>query len=262
MINLIKNSIKDFHIFFDKLTSEVNPPQLLETAGFVKFRYPDEDRKTLCLIKTGRIISSLNAIIVLYEAGYFVEIAVLIRTIKEADAELVFIMENYPNGSLSKSQLQYIKEFFIEEIADPSNPIKSARKHNRVPSKKIHAGSARDFSELSKFIDNPKLRSKIQQLANPSNFQEISQKILNMWSGYVHYGYSQSMDLVGGSPPRFRLEGSRGTPRVQEWLDYLITESVAIYNLFVLLCAKFNFQKEFDELSNKQIEFQRTTNYD
>lgn len=262
MVEVLRQSINHFKIFFDKLFDEVGPPSLVNRSGFVQFRYSNENIKTLCLIKSARIISSLNAIVLLYQAGYFVEIGVIIRTIKECCADLAFLLENYPDEKLSKHQKQYLDDFFTENFEDPLNPIQSAIKRRRVPSKKIHAGWARTIYGLSTLIRNPKLRSKIQKFANPSVHQMNTLSILNTWSGYVHYGYPHSIEIVGGEPPVYHLEGMAGTPKVEEWQGTLITELFAIYNHFLFVCLRFNYETEFEFLSNKQAEFQALTGYD
>lgn len=258
MNRFLLNSINEFLIFFDRLYSDVGPPELIKESGIHKYRYKSEDIKTLCLIKTGRIISSLNALMVLFRSGFFLEIAALLRGIKESNIELVFLLENYPTDPISKAQEQYLNEFFSEEIADPSDPIKSARTHNRVPSKKIHAAAARVYHKMSEFIKDPKLRTEIAESANPSDMQETTQKIQNMYSGYVHFGYSQSMDMIG-VPPKYLLNGMLRTPRVAEWYDTLITEFDALYNLFQLLCSKFKYEEEFIELYFRQQKFRKVS---
>lgn len=259
MIGLFKDSIEVFLTFFIRLHKEVPPPKYIRKSGMLQIRYEQEDIQTLCLIKIGRIISSLNAILVLLKNGHIIEIAVLLRTIKECNSELNFLLENYPTDKLTSPQEQYIKEFFTEEFGDPSDPIKTSRQHNRVGAKKIHAGSAREFYNMSDFIKDPKLKAKIKKIANPSDTQEITQKILNVFSGYVHYGYSQSSELIGDSPPKYHLSGFLGTSKMNEWIDNLITEFDGLYNLFRFLCYKFDFQKEYIIITKKQFDFQKTT---
>ncbi len=261
MIEIFRRSIKEFYVFFNKLTLIVEPPKFDKISGVPKFRYSEENIETLCLIKTGRILSSLNSIVVLFERGFFLEIAILLRTIKECCADLSFLLENYPDKKLSKSQVQYINEFFAEEFSDSKDPLQTIRKHNRVPSKKIHAGYARNIYNQSALIKDSKLKSKIQKLANPSDHQKTTLSILNVYSGYVHYGYSQSVEIIAGSPPRYYLDGMTNTPLVNEWQNFLTTEIVALYNHFALLCIKFNFVKELEFLKSKQIEFQTISGY-
>ncbi len=258
MNRFLMNSINEFLIFFSRLYDDVGPPEFIEENGIHKYRYKSENIKTICLIKTARIISSLNAIMILFRNGFFLEIAVLLRSIKESNVEMVFLLENYPTDSISSTQEQYISEFFAEEITDSSDPINSARTHTRVPAKKIHAAAAREYYNMSDFISDPKLKAKIKKSANPSDVQKTTQKILNMYSGYVHFGYSQSMDMVG-VPPEYLLNGMLGTPRVAEWYEYLLTEFDALYNLFQLLCSKFEHEDEFIELYHRQQKFRKVS---
>lgn len=256
MIRFLLNSINEFLIFFDRSYSDVGPLELIKESGIHKYRYKSEDIKTICLIKTARTISSLNAIMILFRNGFFLEIGALLRGIKESNVEMVFLLENYPTDSNSKDQEQYIREFFAEEIIDPSDPINSARKHTRVPAKKIHAAAARVYYNMSDFISDPKLKEKIKKSANPSDTQKTTQKIQNMFSGYVHFGYSQSMDMIG-VPPKYLLNGMLGTPRVTEWYDTLLTEFDALYNLFQLLCFKFGYKDESIALYHRQQKFRK-----
>ncbi len=252
MYEYIKQPIEDFYIFFDKLHDLVKPPELIDRSGFPQFRYEEKNVETLCLIKNGRLISSLNAIALLFEKGYFLEIAILIRTIKECCADILFLLENYPDKQFSKAQEQYLDEFFQEEYLDPHNPIQSARQHKTVSSRKIHAGYARNIYAISNFIKNPKLKSKVQKLLNPHSHQDATLKILKLYSGYVHYGYTQSMDFIGGDPPSYHLEGMSRTPMERDWYKSIVAEIDALYNYYQILCMNFNFAEEFEQLKKKQ----------
>jgi len=259
---LCRKSIRDLYPLLAKLESLVGKPQLINRSGFEQFRYPNRDILTLLLIKSARILSSLNAITVLIENGYIVEVGILIRTIKECIADISFLLEDYPEKWPSKDQQKYIDEFFSEEFSDPINPINTARKHNRVPSKKIHAGFARNAYKLSNHIKNSRLKELVLKITNPYYHQKATSVILNTYSGYVHYAYAQSMEIVGGAPPGFYLEGMAGTPKVDEWIENIISEIFSVYNHFMFICLKFNFNDEFEYLSFKQKEFAIKSGYD
>jgi len=261
MIQLFRKSIRNLYIPLQKIESLVEKPQLINRSGYYQFRYPNKNITTLILIKSARILSSLNAITILIKYGYIVEIGVLIRTIKECIADISFLLEDYPEKEPSKVQQQYIDEFFCEEFNDPLNPLDSAKKHNRVSSKKIHAGFARNFYSLTKYIKNSRLKKIVLKIANPYNHQKATKTILNTFSGYVHYGYTQSIDIVGGSPPRIHLEGMTGTPKIDEWKRYIISEIFSVYNYFLLLCLKFDFKEEYEVLKHQQKEFQKESGY-
>jgi len=261
LVEIFKKSVEDFHPILFKLEGIVGKPNLVEKSGFSRFEYPEKNIITICLIKSARIISSLNAIVVLFEHGFIVEVGIIIRTIKEACADISFLLEDYDKDQPTKSQKQYINEFFTEEFEDVNDPINTARKHHRVPTRKIHAGFARNIYNMSKLIKNENLQNKIQKLLNPSIQQSMTQVILNTWSGYVHYGYRHSLELVGGNNHDYHLEGMNNTPKMTEWQDNLISEFFAVYNHFLEFCLVFNFDEEFKILKNKQLEFQNNTGY-
>ena len=262
MITLLKKSIRDLYPILHKLESIVGKPKLINRSGFEQFRYPNEDINTLSLIKSARILSSLNAIMVLIEYGYIVEVGVLIRTIKECIADISFIFEDFPEKWPSVEQKKYMDDFFSEEFSDPLNPVYTARKRDRVSSKKIHAAFARNAYNLSKKIKNARLRELVLKIANPSDHQRATFTILNLFSGYVHYAYPQSIEIVGGSPPRFHLEGLAGTPKIDEWMGYIISEIYSVYNYFMFLCLKFGFNDELEYVSFKQKVFSKVSGYD
>ena len=261
MIDIFKNAINDFIVPFNRLENKVGKPVLIERSGILQFRYMNNDVETLCLIKSGRIISSLNAILVLLEYGFIVEIGMLVRSIKECSAEVSFLLENYPEKPMSNPQKQYLDEFFKEEFGDATNPIDTIRDHKRVSLKKVHAGYARNINELSKKIENEELRNKLYKISNPSSHQKATISILNVFSGYIHFGYVQSMEIIGDTPPRYHLNGLSGTPKNFEWEDIIIGEIYAIYNHFRFMCLKFNFSKEFEIIGKKQKEFQLSTDH-
>jgi hypothetical protein len=261
MKSYFEEAIHDFILLFDKLESIVEKPRLIERSGILQFRYLNKDIQTLCLIKSGRIISSLNAIIFLFEKGFVLEIGVLIRTIKECIADLSFLLENYPGKPFTKSQKQYIDEFYKEEFDDPSNPVETIRKHNRVNTNKIHSSYARNINELWKNIKDEKVKKKLKIITNPYNHQKATTSILQVFSGYVHFSYTQSMEIIGGSPPDYHLKGFNNTPKIQEWKDIIISHFYELYNHFRFLSYKFDFIKEFQFLGEKQKQFQLYTGY-
>ena len=68
-----------------------------------------------------------------------------------------------------------------------------------IPRKKIRACIARFVSE---FPDSA---------ANPSGMVEIFRTVDKAQSGYVHGASPQLMEMYGGNPPRFHMDGMPGT---------------------------------------------------
>ena len=67
-------------------------------------------------------------------------------------------------------------------------------------------------------------RSKIQAYVqrvlnpaeNPSQISDVNQAVSSAYSGYVHASAPQVLDLFGGAPPHFHIEGMCDTPRMND----------------------------------------------
>lgn len=65
-----------------------------------------------------------------------------------------------------------------------------------------------------------KIQSYVQRVLNPTNdpsrISDVTQAISSAYSGYVHASAPQVLDLYGGEPPHFHIEGMQGTPRMDD----------------------------------------------
>jgi hypothetical protein len=43
---------------------------------------------------------------------------------------------------------------------------------------------------------------------------DVSQTVSSIYSGYIHASAAQVLDLYGGDPPHFHVEGMQGTPHM------------------------------------------------
>ena len=98
------------------------------------------------------------------------------------------------NGHTLKMQQRFIDEFFQEEF-DADSPLDSTQRRDRVPRRKIQAFIAQ--------LD--------VNLLNPSDSQEVARTIANTNSGYVHGTSDHILEMCGGNPPRYYLDGMLGT---------------------------------------------------
>lgn len=245
MINVFEKAINDFYPTFYKLEELVGKPKIVSVQGITKIRYEKKNIKTICLIKTARIISSLNSILILFEKGFFLEIGVIIRTIKEAISEVQFLLEIGIDVPLLPSQQKYLDNFFKEEFNDFSNPIESAKIDNRVPSKKIRASVTRSLENLKKTFKEGEVPEEVESLLkNPAEFQKLQEVLLNTFSGYLHYSYSQSMEMVVGNPLEFKLRGFNEYYRIKEWEGGIVRIIDELFNYFKFLCFRFEFHEE------------------
>jgi hypothetical protein len=186
------------------MADQIDPPVFINIKGLWAWRYQKLTESLACFLKGVKIVSSLNACIVLLQAGCVQEIYALCRMINDYIDEIFFLLIPQDGEIFSKEQLQFLSDFFQEEFDEPANPLKSIQKRNNVPVQKIHA----TFGKIAK--------SEI----NPSDAQEMLRTIHKAYSGYVHGAYPHIMEMFGKKQPC--LKGMLGTPRVDECREQLI----------------------------------------
>ena len=94
---------------------------------------------------------------------------------------------------------RFIDNFYIEVFSDYDNLTESRNPQPSIPRKKIRA-----------FLAN-----RPENDADRSTIVELNKSIHQVYSGFVHAASPQIMDMYGGSPAKFHVEGVPGTP-IQE----------------------------------------------
>ncbi|HUW18966.1 MAG TPA: hypothetical protein VMW16_06660 [Sedimentisphaerales bacterium] len=180
---------------------ELEKPVLIHGA----FIYNRPMVKHVCLLKGVRIVSGLNALMVLFEAGYVTEMGVVMRTISDCINAIYFLLENFPQTTPEVEQ--YVSNFFSEVLDEPEIAPSLGKKRYRTKVKKIHASRARLLSEHVNFA-----------VGRDMVYQNYS-----AYSGYVHASYPNIMEIYGGEPPyKFHPKGIKETSRIKDWEEVFI----------------------------------------
>lgn len=185
---------------FRRLEVQVPPPQPVPCGNNFVFRHVEKTIQQALIQKAARLISTLHAIDVLLLTGHLQEQATLQRVLDEISEDIFFLAAAITNDQVTDRHHQYLEEFYAEEFPDPSNLTARHQKPNMVPRKKIRAYVNRVLSTDS----------------NPSRLADISESVSSVYSGFVHASSPQIMDMCGGDPPRFFIEGMLETPRMAE----------------------------------------------
>jgi len=196
---IFQTTILELEQCVQALGDDFDRPVLIDYGGFPYFRHENQNALLACYLKCVRIVSSLNAALVLLEKGFFQEVYVLCRCIDEFCEDVWFLSTPLGVNGPSNDQIRFIEEFFQEEFDKPDNPLKSTQKRDRVPRKKI-------LSAISRLHGQP---------INPSDAKELLRTLHQTFSGYVHGAYPHIMELYGGSPLRYNTTGMKNTPREQ-----------------------------------------------
>ncbi len=197
---------------FSMLEAQVPSPQQIRWRDGFVFRYVEQTIHQAILLKLVRMISGLRAALVLLENGFVQEQAVMQRGLDEMGDDIMFLVYAVTNDRVTELHERYLEAFFQEEFDPAIAPIDSPQNRPMIPRKKIHAYLAAVGGKASK---------QQGKALNSSDGVKLSKTLSKTYSGYVHAAAPHIMDLYGGNPPAFHLEGMLGTPRIPEHADDL-----------------------------------------
>jgi hypothetical protein len=179
---------------------------MVEEGSVWWFRYEKQSDCVLCFLKGVKLVSTLNAALILLRQGYTQEVGALCRMADDFFYEIMFLMKPLDGDKPSKDQQRFFEEFFQEEFEDPDHPLGSRQARDNVPRRKIFAA----FRHLAK------------EELNPSDAQTTVATIHGTFSGYVHGAYPHIMEMYEGRSQRFQMSGMLNTSRETEWRGQLL----------------------------------------
>lgn len=218
--------------------ARVPAPRLVMHNGWRVFRYTEKTIHQAMVQKLARVITGLNAARLLLESGLVQEQAALQRMLDEFQEDVTFLAYAVIYDDYTPLHKKYLDAFYEEEF-DANSPLQSTQKRPMVRREKIRA-----------FIAQSKMAG-----GDASRGIELSRTISKTYSGYVHGASPQIMDLYGGSPPTFQVDGVCGTERQVEhrhdlW-NYFFRSIVA----FALVAKAFGDEKLFQAIHKYHLDF-------
>lgn len=199
MENLFRETLSRLIAAFKHIESSVPAPRLVSEPGYWAFRYTERTLEQALVQKLARMISGLGAARVLLERGFVQEIGVLQRTLDELGEDVAFLCLPLHGEAMSSLHQAYLDAFYEEEFSDSNDVLGSSQRRPMVPRKKVRAAIA---------------KSQVAPL-NPSDHIELNRTLSKAYSGYVHAASPHIMEMYGGWPPHFHLDGMLGTPRIE-----------------------------------------------
>lgn len=174
----------------------VPPPQRIPYKDSFVFRYVEKTIHQALVQKLARLVSGLHAAQLLWSKGFVQEQASLQRILDEIAEDISFLSISVINNDSTELHKIYLTAFFQEEF-DPNDLAVSSKERPMVPRKKVRA-------YIDHLASGPKGSSKNLDAART---------VSKTFSGYVHAASPQIMDMYGGNPPRFHVQGLLGTER-------------------------------------------------
>ena len=196
----LANMLDALRAQYDAMAATFGPPRIVLLGKMPVYRYSKQSDTLLCFLKGAKLVSTLNACVVLHSAGYAQEMYALIRVADDCCSDIIFMLIPKNGTNFDANQERFFHDFYQEEFADTGDVLGSHQKRDTVTRRHIHASFARMAKEV----------------VNPSDIQTTTTVIHNVFSGYVHSAYPHIMELYGGDPGQFHLKGMAGTPRQGE----------------------------------------------
>jgi hypothetical protein len=130
-----------------------------------------------------RAAQGVNALNLLCRHGLFIDLGVIFRCVHDSDAEIYFLLEEFPKTSSNVDQ--FVKSFF-ESTIDGYLSLETPP----VPTKKIRSAMVRVLKDRQ----DEETHIRIQN-------------IYKTFSGYVHANYAHIMEIYNGGTLDFSLAG-------------------------------------------------------
>lgn len=183
---------------FRRLEQQVPPPQSVPFRGGFVYRFVEQSLEQALLLKLARVVTGLSAVDVLLAAGLIQEVGAMCRMLDEISEDIAFLAAPITNHELTELHERYFRGFWAEEFSDTENTLSRHEKPDTPRRSKIQSYVQRVFNPTE----------------NPSLLSDVTQSISSTYSGYVHASAVQVLDIYGGEPLHFHIEGLLGTPRM------------------------------------------------
>lgn len=242
-IENIKEALALMEGCFKHLERTIPSPEFKDDEKGRRFEYGDKNLEAAVIQKAARVISGLNASLVLLSRGYFQELGAIFRMVDEFSEDINFLCLPLLGKERTKLHDDYLQCFYQDEFDAPGDPLKSDQKRPMIPRRKIMAA-------ISNLEENP---------VNPSDSQNIFRTLSQAYSGYVHGASGHIMEMYSSPPGEYHLRGMNSEERfnafVNNMLDYTYRSLLSI--MFIAMAFKqdkmvsdlFAYRKHFEDIT-------------
>lgn len=191
---------------FETLESHLAKPEQVKFNDGYVYRFAEQSIQAALLQKLARVITGLQAIQVLNQAGLIQEQSALQRISDELTEDISFLSHAIIFNDHTDLHDRYLAAFYEEEYEDGKTAIEARQKRPMISRDKIRA-----------YI-NKNRGQKIDQ----STGIEANRTLSKSYSGYVHSASPQVMELYYGNPPQFNLHGAYQSPLYEDHVEDLL----------------------------------------
>jgi hypothetical protein len=181
---------------FNVLFNQVKKPTLIQYPKFFFYRYQEKTIQQAIIQKLARVITGLQSVTLLNNAGFIQEQASIQRMLDEFVEDIEFLSIGIIFNDITALHSKYLDAFYEEELDVLEDALASTQKRPMISRQKIRAYITKDRGQGN----------------DPSTTNELHRTIHKAYSGYVHGASSQIMELYYGYHPTFHLNGNIDSP--------------------------------------------------
>jgi len=228
LADFLTSTLAKLEEHYHNMASAIDPPVPAKIGNSMFSRHNQYSDVLLCYLKGVKLVSTLNAALVLFRHGYVQEIGALCRMSDDFFHEIIFFIKPLEEETPSNDQRRMFEDFFREEFENPDAPLGTVKDRDNVPRRKINAA----FGLIAK------------EELNPYDAQHLASTVHKAFSGYVHGAYPHIMEMYDGNPPHFHMSGMLGTVRITEWEDQLVTHVYQAIMATEIISRRLGLQDE------------------
>lgn len=245
MENLYNEALFNMENTVHLLAKRVPEPLRIPYKDSFVFRYVEKTTHQALVQKLARKVSTLHAAKLLMEHGFVQEQAALQRMLDEMREDITFLAFGIIYNNETPLHQEFLNYFFEEEF-DAETALASSQKRPMIRREKIRAYIARtEGSGL-----------------DPSTGAEMSRTISKAYSGYIHAASPQIMDMYGGDPAEFHMQGMPNTVRHEEHRSDLWSYFYRAIITFAFVAKAFKDDELFQKIHNFTTEFEKQSGKD
>jgi len=243
---LFDEALRNMDATLYALERRVPPPKRIPFRDGFIYRYEEKTIHQALIQKLARVITGLRAARILLQHGFVQEQAALHRMLDEIQEDVTFLAWGVITNDITDLHRQYLSAFYEEEFDKPESPLESTQKRPMIARKKIRAYITR--MEAAAF--------------DQSTGVELLRTVHKAYSGFVHAASPAIMDMYGGMPPRFHVQGMLGTVRIAELRDDLWNYFYRGIVTFGLAVKAFGEDAVLDSITKFLDEFEKESGED
>lgn len=206
--------------------TRLSPPLLYHSGKeHYGFRFGVPDVRHFCLLKAIRALSAWRAAALLARQGFAQEVFVLLRTLAEFTTHMDYVLlAREKDGTPTPEATAYLQAFFDDFARNDETDfgrikLKQGQVHKAV-------GATLDANK--------------DDLGGPT--EKLFSRVYRSLSNYVHGRYPEIMDMYGGDPPRWQMNGMLGTPKEGETVEFVVTSLGTISQSCRLMASTLGLQ--------------------